>query len=79
MIEQFIISDSVRFFKSRIESNYPIRYVNTMGYDIQKPCLFVGNYNHGDLQRINKHKGLTVVLWCGIDIHRKNIVAGVKK
>lgn len=78
MIKQFIISDSVKFFQSRIEHNYPIQCVNITGYNKRKPCLFIGNYNTRDLQRINKHKSLTVVLWCGIDIHRDNIVNSVK-
>lgn len=79
MIKQFIISKSVQFFQSRIEYNYPIQCVNNAGYNCQEPCLFIGNYGPGDLQRINRHTGLAIVLWCGIDIHRDNIVGGVKK
>lgn len=79
MIKQFIISDSVKFFAPRIESNYLIRCVNEKDYDENAPCLFVGNYRQSDLDRINNHRGFTVVLWCGIDAERENIVKAVKK
>ncbi len=78
-MDQFIISESVRFFMDRVIGNYGLTCVNEKGYNAEEPCLFIGCYRPEDFKRINEHQGGTAVLWCGIDAHKADIVGKLKK
>lgn len=78
-ITQFIISYSVIFFWSKIAEKYNLKYVNySSDYDINVPCLFVGNYRQRDEDKILNHKGFKVLLWGGTDITKEGRIDNLK-
>lgn len=76
---QFIISDCIEFFKARVKKAYHIKCVNELGYIPEDPCLFLGNYNPIDTERINNHKGLAFVIWEGRDVQRVDRIKETKR
>ncbi len=68
-INKFFCSESVSFFKSRIEHIYGWECINeSSNYNKDEPVIFLGMYREQDFQRIYNHKGLAIIIWCGCDI-----------
>tara|TARA_B110001452_G_scaffold99995_1_gene82942 strand:+ start:10246 stop:11142 length:897 start_codon:yes stop_codon:yes gene_type:complete len=69
LYKQSIFSTGVSMFKDRAFKKYNLKeYSNP-----KSPCLFFGMYNDEDLLRINNHKGLRIIIWCGDDANSKNV------
>ncbi len=77
MIEQFIISAGIQFFKHVMES-YGLQCVNEGGYDPEASCLFYGNYFKEDAERIKAHRGPAMLVWGGSDAIHPSSLEGIR-
>ena len=78
MIEQLVMSSSVKFFGETVAKIYGLRLATEQDYDLKAPTLFWGNYTGFDSTRIMCHTGETVLVWAGGDLLNENNINRVR-
>jgi len=61
--KQGCVSTALHLFEDRFMKKYSLQPY----HDTHTNCVFFGVYNDGDLQKINQHAGLRIIIWGGED------------
>ena len=68
LTKQIYVSDGLIMFKKRLKKKF-----NLVDYNnLHEPALFFGCYTTKDLEIINNHKNLNIIIWGGEDCNPKH-------
>ena len=65
---QLYVSNGLKMFEQRFLKKYDLKNY----HNIDNPAIFFGVYSNTDLNKLNNHKGLKIIIWGGEDCNCSN-------